>query len=76
MFVLVMATAFQQACTFGTTLPQQSTVLSTECKNSEEVRITDEVAELNGDLRWTASCDGKVFDCIDSPDSGTNCYQR
>ena len=64
------------ACTLGATMPQQFTVMATDCKDDDMVQISDEMADLNGDERWTARCDGRVYDCIYSPDAGASCYQR
>jgi len=64
------------ACTLGATMPQQFTVMATDCKDDEKVEISDQIAELNGDERWTARCDDRVYDCIYSPDAGADCYER
>ena len=74
--VLVPALVTLNACTLGATMPQQFTVMATDCKDDDMVQISDEMADLNGDERWTARCDGRVYDCIYSPDAGASCYQR
>ena len=71
---LTMITLY--ACTLGATMPQQFTVMATDCKDDDKVQISDEVVDLNGDERWTARCDGRVYDCIYSPDADANCYER
>lgn len=63
-----------QACTLGATMQQQATVLNTPCKDDMAVVVSDEVADLNGDERWLAECEGARYSCIYSPDSGASCY--
>lgn len=63
-------------CTLGASMQQQFTVMNTPCKNDMEVVVSDEVADLNGDERWFAQCDGQSYECLYSPDSGASCYQQ
>lgn len=73
---IALTAAALQACTLGATMPQQFTVMETGCVDDEAVQVSGYVSDLNGDERWTARCEGKVYDCIYSPDAGADCYQR
>ena len=64
------------SCTLGATMPQQFTVMNTQCKDDMAVIVEDHIAELNGSESWVAQCEGMTFDCVYQEDAGANCYQR
>jgi hypothetical protein len=63
------------ACSFGPTMQAQFTSMEVGC-DDESVIVTNESSSLNGEERWTAECNGKVYDCVYMPGSSANCYPR
>jgi L-cystine uptake protein TcyP (sodium:dicarboxylate symporter family) len=61
-------------CSTGASIPQQITSLKAGCK-SNEVRISNYKAELNGTEIWTAKCAGKTYYCKYLEESGADCYE-
>jgi hypothetical protein len=62
------------SCSFGASMSQQMTSLNVGCK-SDDVKISNEVVDLNGEESWTAECDGKTYYCTYFPESDTGCYE-
>jgi len=62
------------SCTFGASMPQQITSLNVGC-NADDVLISDDIVELNGEESWTAKCDGKIYYCNYLPESDSGCYE-
>ncbi len=73
-FYLITLTALLGSCSFGASMSQQMTSLNVGCK-SDDVKISNEVVELNGEESWTAECEGKTYDCTYLPESDTGCYE-
>jgi len=56
-------------------MPQEITSYNVGCA-ADGVQISDEVYELSGDESWTATCEGKTYDCTHFPDADSSCYER
>ena len=63
-----------ESCSFGASMPQQITSLNVGC-NADDVLISNDVVELNGEESWTAKCGGKIYYCNYLPESGSDCYE-
>jgi len=58
-----------------TSMHAQFTSMSVGC-DTKNIQISNELVELNGTETWTATCDGKTYDCVYFPDADVNCYLR
>ena len=61
-------------CLMDTTIPEQITVLNVGC-NKKDMKISDELIELNGEYRWTVECEGKKYYCTYLEESSSDCYE-
>ncbi len=62
-------------CLTNTSIAVQATSYNiAECKK-EDVTISKETVELNGEHNWIAECNGKVYDCTYLAESDTGCYE-
>ncbi len=55
-------------------MPAQITSLNVDCK-TEDIEISNETVELNGEERWTAKCGGKTYYCTYLEESRSDCYE-
>jgi hypothetical protein len=58
----------------ATSISQQITALNVGCKMNE-MQISNEKVELNGEESWTVKCEGKTYYCTYLPESGSNCFE-
>jgi len=72
--VLLIMTFGLSACLTDTTIPEQITSLNVDCK-TEEVQISEEKIELNGEHSWTAKCKGKTYTCSYLAESDMACFE-
>lgn len=62
-------------CLTNTSIAVQATSFNiAECKK-EDVTISKETVDLNGEHNWTAECNGKKYECNYLAESDTNCYE-
>ena len=61
-------------CSNNSSIARQVTSLNVGCK-IEEVQVTNETADLNGTLNWTAKCNGKTYSCSYLNESSSDCYE-
>ena len=61
-------------CLMDTTIPEQITVLNVGC-NKKDMKISDELVELNGEHTWTVECEGKKYYCTYMEESSSDCYE-
>jgi hypothetical protein len=57
------------------TMHEKLTSMNVGC-STEGMKISKERVALNGNETWTATCNGKTYDCDYFPDAGSNCYLR
>ena len=62
-------------CSFGASMHAQFTSMNVGC-NTKNIQVSDERVKLSGAETWTATCDGKTYDCDYFPDADSNCYLR
>jgi len=62
-------------CSFGASMHAQFTSMNVDC-NTESIQVSDEIVKLSGEENWTATCNGKTYDCDYFPESDSNCYLR
>jgi hypothetical protein len=62
------------SCLTMSTLSAQMTAQNTNCR-MQDIKISDEVEDLNGERRWTASCNGRSYYCFDYDDSDSECTE-
>ena len=63
------------SCSFGASMQAQFTSMNVGC-GTENIQISNERVELSGAESWTATCDGKTYDCDYFPEADSNCYLR
>jgi hypothetical protein len=44
--------------------------------STKNIQVSNERVELSGSETWTATCDGKTYDCDYFPEADSNCYLR
>lgn len=62
-------------CSLGASMQAQFTSMNVGC-NTKNIQVSNETVELSGAETWTATCDGKTYDCDYFPDADSNCYLR
>jgi len=64
------------SCSFGASYHAQLTSMNIGC-NADEVKTSNEIYMLNQSETWTATCNGKTYDCDYYPDGDdSHCYLR
>lgn len=53
---------------------QQLTALEIDCE-TENIKISDNRADLNGEENWTAQCDDRIYSCTYMNGLDLACYQ-
>ena len=73
--ILLLISCFAvTGCLTLVSMPEQVTSLNTGC-NPEEMKILNEVVNLNGEQTWTAKCGGRSYNCSYFPEVDSNCYE-
>ena len=61
-------------CRSNPVMYQQFTSADTGCK-TDEVKISGVQSELNSTEKWTATCEGKTYDCTYHSSAGLDCTE-
>ncbi len=61
-------------CNTNLSISQQLTSYNVGCE-TKDVKIFDEIHQLNGDVTWTAECKGKTYSCAYHDTAGTECHE-
>ncbi|MBE9560730.1 MAG: hypothetical protein IMF15_08065 [Proteobacteria bacterium] len=61
-------------CLNQITIPEQMTNYNVGCEK-KDMKITNDVLELNGERHWNVECGGKKYYCDYLEESSSNCYE-
>ena len=73
MIITVMSFGLS-GCLTETTIPEQMTEFNVGC-DREEMQITEDSIELNGERSWKVECRGKKYYCTYLEESSSDCYE-
>jgi len=61
-------------CMTNSNISEQMTSFNVGCE-TKNVKIIDEIHQLNGDVTWTAECEGKTYSCAYHDTAGSECHE-
>ena len=73
--IAVILSFLLTSCLTISGIPKQITSLNVAGCDEEDVKISNDSVELNGEQNWDAECNGKKYECSYLPESDMGCYE-